>query len=73
MDTILYSMRLNETRESLASNPERSPLMRSYGYASADDRPAFADTDVGVRATQEQLAEFARFPLVFVPFMQYAG
>jgi hypothetical protein len=29
--------------------------------------------DVGVRATQEQLAEFARFPLVFVPFMQYAG
>jgi hypothetical protein len=47
--------------------------MRSYGYASAGDRPAFADMDVGVRATQEQLAEFVRFPLVFVPFMQYAG
>ena len=50
----------------------------SYGYASAGDRPAFADMDVGVRATQrsgvpEQLAEFARFPLVIVPFMQYAG
>jgi hypothetical protein len=63
-------MRLNETRKNLAANPERSPLMRSYGYASADDRPAFADMDVGVRATQEQ---FARFPLAFVPFMQYAG
>jgi hypothetical protein len=47
--------------------------MHIYGYASADDRSAFADRDVGVRATQEQLAEFARFPLVFVPFMQYAG
>ena len=73
MDTISYSRRLNETRENLASNPERSPLMRSYGYASAGDRPTFADRDVGVRATQEQFAEFARFPLEFVPFMQYAG
>jgi len=50
-------MRLNETSESLAANPERSTLMRSYSYASADDRPA----------------SFARFSLVFVPFMQYAG
>ena len=57
MDTIFYSMRLNETRENLASNPERSPLMRSYGYASAGDRSAL----------------FTRFPLMFVPFMQYAG
>jgi hypothetical protein len=57
MNSIYYSMRLNETRINLAANPGRSPLMRSYGYASADDRPAL----------------FARFPLVFVPFMQYAG
>jgi hypothetical protein len=57
MNFLFYSMRLNETRKNLAANPERSPLMRSYGYASADDRPAL----------------FARFPLVFVPFMQYAG
>ena len=64
---------LNEVRKNLTANPERSPLMRSYGYASADDRPIFADMDVGVRATQEQLAEFARFPLSFVPFMQYTG
>ena len=56
MEIIFYSMRLNETRKNLASNPERSPLMRSYGYASAGDRPAL----------------FARFPLMFVPFMQYA-
>jgi hypothetical protein len=73
MEIIFYSMRLNDTRGSLTSNPERSPLMRSYSYASAGDRPAFADMDVGVRATQEQFAEFARFPLMFVPFMQYAG
>jgi hypothetical protein len=57
MDTKYHSMRLNETRKNLAANPERSPLMRSYGYASAGDRTAL----------------FARFPLAFVPFMQYAG
>ena len=57
MDTIVCSMRLNDSRENLASNPERSPLMRSYGYASAGDSPAL----------------FARFPRMFVPFMQYAG
>ena len=48
-------------------------VMRSYGYASAGDCPIFADMDVGVRATQEQLAEFARFPLSFVLLMQYTG
>ena len=52
-----FIMCLNETRKNLAANPERSPLMRSYGYASEGDRPAL----------------FARFPLVFVPFMQYAS
>jgi len=57
MSYVYYSMRLNETRKNLAANPERSPLMRSYGYASAGDRSAL----------------FAGFPLVFVPFMQYAG
>jgi len=57
MSSVYYSMRLNETRKNLAANPERSPLMRSYGYASAGDRSAL----------------FAGFPLVFVPFMQYAG
>jgi hypothetical protein len=57
MNSIYYSMRLNETRKNLAANPGRSSLMRSYGYASAGDRPAL----------------FARFPLVFVPFIQYAG
>ncbi len=36
---------------------DRSPLMRSYGYASAGDRPT----------------SFAIFPLIFVPFVQYAG
>ena len=73
MDSTIFSTRLNETRKNLTANPERSPLMLSYGYASAGDRPAFADRDVGVRATQEQFAEFTRLPLVFVPFMQYVA
>jgi hypothetical protein len=44
-------------RKNLAANLDRSPLMRSYGYASAGGRPTL----------------FAIFPLNFVPFMQYAG
>jgi hypothetical protein len=44
-------------RRNLAANLDRSPLMRSYGYASAGDRPTL----------------FAIFTLIFVPFMQYAG
>jgi hypothetical protein len=52
-----FSLYLNKLGKNLAANPERSPLMHSYSYASASDRPAL----------------FARFPLSFVPFMQYAG
>jgi hypothetical protein len=52
-----YCMSLNEIRKILAANPERSPLMHSYYYASAGDRPAL----------------FARISLSFVPFMHYAG
>jgi len=36
---------------------DRSPLIHSYGHASAGDRPTL----------------FAIFSLSFVPFMQYAG
>jgi hypothetical protein len=68
-----YSLCLNEVRKNLAANLDRSPLMRSYGYASAGDRPIFADRDVGARAMQEQLAAFAIFPLIFVPSVQHAG
>jgi len=53
----IYSLYLNEVRKNLAAKVDRSPLMRSYGYASAGDRPTL----------------FATFPLSFVPFMQYAG
>jgi len=52
-----YSLCLNEFRKNLAANLDRSPLMRSYGYASAGDQPIL----------------FASFSLEFVPFMQYAG
>ena len=52
-----YSLYLNEIRKNLVANLERFPLTHSYGYGSADDRPTL----------------FARFPLSFVPFIQYAG
>jgi len=52
-----YSLHLNEIRKNLAANLERPPLSHSYGYDSAGDRPTLV----------------ARFPLSFVPFMQYAG
>jgi len=44
-----------ESRKNLAAKLDRSPLMRSYGYASADDQSTL----------------FAVFSLNFVPFMQY--
>jgi hypothetical protein len=43
--------------KNLAANLGRSPLTHSQGYGPAGDRPRL----------------FARFPLSFVPFMQYAG
>ena len=57
MEIEIYSLYLNEFRKNLASNLDRSPLMRSFCYASAGDRSTL----------------FAIFPLSFVPFMQYAG
>ena len=51
------SMYLNEFRKNLAANPDRSPLIHSYCYASAGDQSTL----------------FAIFPLIFVPFMQYTG
>ncbi len=73
MNNEKYSLYLNEVRKNLAApgkqllrcsttyipvgDLDRSPLMRSYGYASAGDRSTL----------------FARFPLSFVPFVQYAG
>jgi hypothetical protein len=54
---IWRSLYLNKVRKNLVANLDRSPLIHSYGYASAGDRPTL----------------FARFPLSFVPFMQYAG
>ncbi len=68
-----YCLCLNEFRKNLTASAscslrcpttyipvgdlDRSPLMHSYGYASADDQPRL----------------FAIFSLNFVPFMQYAG
>ena len=57
MNNKKYSLYLNEVRKYLAAKIDRSPLIHSYGYASAGDQPIL----------------FARFPLIFVPFMQYTG
>ena len=57
MNSEKYSLYLNEVRKNPAANLDRSPLIHSYGYASAGDQPTL----------------FAIFPLNFVPFMQYAG
>ncbi len=57
MNNEKYSLYLNEVRKNLAAKVDRSPLMRSYGYASAGDQSTL----------------FAIFPLSIVPFMQYAG
>ncbi len=57
MEIEIVSLYLNEFRKNLAANLDRSPLIHSYGYASAGDRPTL----------------FAIFPLIFVPFMQYTG
>jgi len=53
----IYSLYLNKVRKNLAANLDRSPLIHSHGYASADDQSTL----------------FAKFPLNFVPFVQYAG
>ena len=72
--TIGFGLRLAATCFRTRRDPiGLAPRLLSLGYASVGDRPAFADMDVGVRATQEQLAEFARFSLSFVPFAQAVG
>jgi len=57
MEIEIVSLYLNEFRKNLAANLDRSPLIHSYGYASAGDGSTL----------------FAIFPLSYVPFMQYAG
>ena len=57
MNNLKYSLYLNEVRKYLAAKIDLSPLIHSYGYASAGDQPIL----------------FARFFLIFVPFVQYAG
>jgi len=57
MEIKIVSLYLNEFGKNLAANLDRSPLIHSYCYASAGDRPTL----------------FAIFPLSSVPFMHYAG
>ncbi len=74
-----YCLYLNEIRNNLAANLERSPLTHSYGYGSAVDRPTLfarrihAPRPCGANAKNRSRRFFARFSPSFVPFMQYAG
>ena len=63
----------------LASHLERSPLIHSYGYESADDRPTWLFVS-SMRLTPAGLARkifpedfLASLPLNSKSFMQYAG
>ena len=53
----IVSLYLNEFMKNLAANLDLSPLIHSYGYASAGDKSTLVTI----------------FPLNFVPFMQFAG
>ena len=68
--------------KNLAANFERSPLSHSYGYGPAGDRPnlfarrvpAPRPCGAALKRVQNRSGRFcARFPLYFVPFMQYSG
>ena len=56
MDTIFYSMRLNETRKNLASNPGRSPLMREPRSKTYGDLWLTAQAGVKARLRRHALA-----------------
>ena len=80
MNNEKYSLYLNKVRRNLAANLDRSPLMRSYGYASAGDRPTLfarfpltnsSGTNLNSYAGPKGEGQDARSN--FVPFMQYAG
>jgi hypothetical protein len=49
MDTIFYSMHLNDTRGNLASNPDRSPLMREPRSKTYGDHWLTAQSGVKAR------------------------
>jgi len=75
-----YSLYLNEVRKNLAANLDRSPLMLSYGYASAGDRSTLfarfpltnsSGTNLNNSAGPKGEGQDARSN--FVPFVQYAG
>ena len=65
--------------KNLAANLERSPLIHSCGYGSADDRSTLfvrrvpAPHPYGADAQNRSRRFCAKFPLSFVPFMQHAG
>jgi hypothetical protein len=80
MNNEKYGLYLNELRKNLAAKVDRSPLMRSYGYASAGDQPTLfaifpltnsSGTNLNSSAGPKGEGQDARSN--FVPFMQYAG
>lgn len=73
------SLCLNEIRKNLAANLERSPLTHSHGYGPAGDRSTLfvrripAPHPYRASAKNRSRRFFTRFPLNFVPSVQYAG
>jgi hypothetical protein len=80
MNNEKYSLYLNEVRKNLAANLDRSPLIHSYGYASAGDRPTlFAifpltnSSGANLNSSAGPKGEGQDACSNFVPFVQYAG
>ena len=64
--------------KNLAANPGRSPLMRSYGYASAGDRPALiARIPVahihGGETTEGAIDEAIRHSITKIAYLHFTG
>ena len=75
-----YNYYLNKVRKNLAANLDRSPLIHSYGYASAGDQPTLFAIFPLTNSSGTNLNSFAGPKgegqdacSNFIPFMQHAG
>jgi len=68
-----YSLCLNEFRKNLAANLDRSPLIHSYCYASAGDRPTLFAIFLLILSTWMWCMQVMQEHLLARPFMQHTG
>jgi hypothetical protein len=75
-----YSLYLNKFRKNLAANIDRSPLIHSYGYASAGDQsilfaifPLTNSSGTNLNSSAGPKGEGQDARSKFVPFIQHPG